>query len=244
MFVNTASTNSNKPIKSLYGLSLLGMGLLLLSACTTTQKAPLKEEGLACGFLGNNVCGKLTPGGEKEASLRYFNPDAKWTSYSKVLVAPVTFWGGESTKVSGEDQQMLVNYFQQQLTAELGKKLTVVDKPGPGVVKVDVAMLDAETATPGLRSVSMIIPQAHMISNLKYLATGTFPFVGAAQGAGKLSDSVTGQVLAAVVDRQIGGGSFTTGFQWQWGDAENAITDWSKRLAEKLSDWTSGKSKP
>ena len=84
-------------------------------------------------------------------------------------------------------------------------------------------MVDAEAATPGLRSVSMIIPQAHLLSNLRYLATGTFPFVGAAQGAGKISDALTGEVLAAAVDRRIGGGSLKAGFQWQWGDAENAI---------------------
>jgi hypothetical protein len=42
------------------------------------------------------------------------------------------------------------------------------------------------------------------------------------------------------VDKRIGGGSFTTGFQWQWGDAENAINHWAELLATKLSGWTSG----
>jgi hypothetical protein len=227
-------------INTLIALPLLG---LALTACTTTEKADVTKQGIACGFLGN-VCNQLTPGGDGQAGLRYVNPAAKWTSYSKIMVDPVTFWGAPSSSVSGSDQQMLVNYFHQQLVAELGKKFEIVDKPGPGVMKVDVAMLDAEAATPGLRSVSMIIPQAHMLSNLKYLATGTFPFVGQAQGAGKLTDAQTGQVLAAMVDRQIGGGSIEAGFQWQWGDAENAITSWSQRLAEKLSSWTSGQATP
>jgi hypothetical protein len=224
-------------------LPLSGLCILLLSACTTTEKAPVTREGLACGFLGS-ACNKLTPGGKDQPGLRYVNPTAKWTQYSKIMIDPVSFWGGESTQVSGADQQMLVNYFHQQLRAELGKKFELVDRPGPGVMKLDVAMLDAESATPGLRSVSMIIPQAHMLSNLKYLATGTFPFVGTAQGAAKITDSQTGEVLAAAVDRQIGGGSIKAGFQWQWGDAENAITDWSERLAEKLSSWTSGAATP
>ena len=42
------------------------------------------------------------------------------------------------------------------------------------------------------------------------------------------------------VDKRIGGGSFTTGFQWQWGDAENAINHWAELLTTKLSGWTSG----
>lgn len=236
-------THAPNGTRSRAAAPLLVLGLLALSACSTVQQAKLKEDGLACGFLGS-VCTKLTPGGKDQASLRYINPTAKWTQYNKIMVAPVSLWGGDITKVSGSDQQMLVDFFHQQLVQELGKKLQVVDKPGPGVLKLDVALSDAEAATPGLRSVSMIIPQAHMISNLKYLATGSFPFVGGAQGGAKLSDAQSGEVLGAWVDRQIGGGNFTTGFQWQWGDAENAITEWSKKMAEKLSAWTSGTATP
>lgn len=223
--------------------SVLAICLLALSACTATQKAAVRETSVECSFLGS-VCNRLTPGGKKQAGLRYINPAAKWTQYSKIMVSSVTFWGGDRTRMSGSDEQMLVNYFHQQLVAELGKKFEIVDKPGPGVLKLDVALMDAEAATPGLRSVSMLVPQAHMLSNLKYLATGTFPFVGAAQGAAKLTDSQTGQVLGAWVDRQIGGGSVRTAFQWQWGDAENAITEWSRMAAEKLSSWTTGAATP
>jgi hypothetical protein len=219
---------------------LLGLGLLLLSACTTTQKGQVTHSS---GFLGADSA-KLVAGNDKQAGLRYINPQAQWTQYKKVMVAPVTFWGSDATKVSATDQQTLVNYFQQQLKEQISKKFTIVDQPGPGVLKVAVALTDAEAATPGLRTVSMVIPQAHMISNLKYLATGTFPFVGAAQAEGKISDAVTGETLAAAVDKQLGGGSFTTGFQWQWGDAENAINEWSKKLAENLASWTSGAAKP
>ena len=111
-------------------------------------------------------------------------------------------------------------------------------------MKIDVALTDAETATPGLRSISIIVPQAHMLANLKYLATGSMPFVGAAQGEVKITDSVSGQVLAMAVDKQIGGGSIKAGFQWQWGDAENAITHWAELLTTRLSAFTSGTAAP
>ena len=48
---------------------------------------------------------------------------------------------------------------------------------------------------------------------LEHLATGTFPFVDTAQGATKITDSQTGQVLAAGVDRQRDGASIDAGFQ-------------------------------
>lgn len=232
------STGSRGPL-----FPVLAACLLSVTGCATTEKAELKPGGLNCAFLGSD-CSKLSPGPKDGAALRYNNPQADWTKYNKVLVSPVTFWGGDTTQVSAADQQELVNYFNQKLKEKIGEKMPLADRPGPGVLKLDVAMTDAETATPVLRSISMIVPQAHMLSNLKYLATDTFPFVGGAQGEAKITDSVTGQTLALVVDRRIGGGNVSTGFQWQWGDAQNAIDAWCERAANKLSAWTSGTEKP
>jgi hypothetical protein len=229
-----------------FSVPLLGLGAVLLVGCSATQKVAVNQANVNCGFLGSD-CAKLTPIGkddDKTAGLRYVNPAAQWTQYKKVIIDPVTFWGGDTTKVSAADQQSLVNYFSQELNEQLAKKFEVVTQPGPGILKLSVAITDADAATPGLRSVSMIIPQAHMISNLKYLATGTFPFVGAAQAQAKITDAVTGETLALAVDRRIGGGSFAAGFQWQWGDAENAINKWSEMTADRLSSWTSGQAKP
>jgi hypothetical protein len=213
--------------------------VLLLTACSTVQKAPIKQADVNCGLIGK-YCGMLTPGSDNQAALRYVNPAAKWGQYNKVIIAPVTYWGSEEAKIPQSDQQTLVNYFQQTLKEQLGKKFQVVNEPGPGVMTLTVALTDAETATPVMRSISMIIPQAHLLSNISYLATGTFPFVGGAQVEGKVTDAVTGQVLGAFVDKRLGGGSMATGFQWQWGDVENAMNFWSETAANKLYSWTSG----
>ena len=237
--MNIKLNNSAYRTKAWTGLPLLGLCLLLLSACSTTQKVAVNQADLNCAFLAND-CALLTVGGKDQVGLRYLNPAAQWTQYNKIMIDPVTFWGGASTQISASDQQMLVNYFSQQLNKELGQKFQIVTQPGPGVMKLDVALVDAEAATPVMRSISMIVPQAHMLANLKYLATGTFPFVGGAQAEAKITDSVSGQILALAVDRRIGGGSFTTGFQWQWGDAENAVNHWAELTANRLSAWTSG----
>jgi hypothetical protein len=95
--------------------------------------------------------------------------------------------------------------------------------------------------TKALLGVSLLALTAwHMLSNLKYLVTGTFSFVGAAQAESKVTDAMTGQVLALAADKRIGGGSMAAGFQWKWGDAENAITHWAELAATRLSTWTSG----
>jgi hypothetical protein len=102
---------------------------------------------------------------------------------------------------------MLVNFFQQALRDELSKKFEVVDQAGPGVMRLQVAITDVSAATPGIRTISLVIPQARTLNTLKYAATGSYAFVGGAQVEGKLTDAVTGQVLAEAVDKRIGGGS-------------------------------------
>jgi Protein of unknown function (DUF3313) len=237
--MNIKLNNSECQTRAWAGFPLLALCLLLLSACSTTQKVAVNQADMNCAFLAND-CSLLTVGGKDQTGMRYLNPAAQWTGYNKIMIDPVTFWGGVTTPVSASDQQMLVNYFSQQLNKELGQKFQIVNQPGPGVMKLDFAIVDAEAATPVLRTISMLVPQAHMLANLKYLATGTFPFVGAAQAEAKITDSVSGQVLGLFVDKRIGGGSFTTGFQWQWGDAENAVSHWAELAANRLSSWTSG----
>ena len=244
--MNEKTLNTSRHFPVWFSLPLLGLSALLITGCSTTQKVAVKQTDINCSFLGSD-CAKLTPMGkddDKTAGMRYINPAAQWTQYNKIIIDPVTFWGGDTTKVSAADQQSLVNYFSQQLNVQLAKKFEVVTKPGPGVMKLSVALTDADAATPGLRSVSMIIPQARAVSSLKYLATGSFPFVGSAQAQAKITDSVTGETLGLAVDRRIGGGSMAAGFQWQWGDAENAINKWSEMVAERLYSWTSGQAKP
>jgi hypothetical protein len=228
--------------KITYALFVL-LTITVLAGCAATQKVEIKQGELNCGLLGPD-CSRLTPGSKDQLGLRYINPAAQWTTYSKIMIEPVTFWAGDATKVKPADQQMLVNYFNEQLNKQLAQKFQVVQEPGPGVMKLQVAMTDASGATPFLRSVSMIIPQAHVLSSLKYLATNTFPFVGGAQAEAKVTDSVSGEVLGEFVDREIGGGAFKTGFQWKWGDAENAINKWCEMAAARLSSWTSGAATP
>src|SRR5437773_3785863 len=89
----------------------------------------------------------------------------------------------------------------------------------------------------------MAIPQARLLSTIKRGATGSYPFGGGAQAEFKLTDSTTSALLAAGVDRRIGGGSISTAAQWQWGDAENAMTAWARLAAQRLSSWAKGTAK-
>jgi hypothetical protein len=64
--------------------------------------------------------------------------------------------------------------------------------------------------------------------------TGTYPFVGSAQGEAKLTDSVSGQLLEAWADKRMGRASLKNVDVFWWGDAENAIDYWANGLDQGL----------
>lgn len=188
------------------------------------------------GFLGSDYALLKPPaeGSGQKAMLVYTDMSANFTSYSKIIIAPVTFWAADDSKVSAADQQTLCNYAYNTFSTEFAKNFTIVDQPGPGVARLSIALTDATTAVPGLRSISVVVPQARVLSAIKMAGTGTYAFVGSAQGEAKLTDSVSGRLLAAWADKRVGGTSITNIDVFQWGDAENAINYWAKGLDERL----------
>jgi hypothetical protein len=224
-------------------VGLAAVMVLLVTGCSTTQRVAVTDEPRICAFLGE-VCHELQPGARGEVGLRWVDPTSDPTQYNKVIVEVVGFFGTDASKVPPAEQERLTALFQQALTEALVTKYQVVDQPTPGTVQVQVAILDAKAATPGLRSISMVIPQARLLGTGYYAVSGKYPFVGGGQAAFKATDAVTGQVLGAGVDRRVGGGSIESAAQWQWGDAANAIKAWAQLLADGMYAYTSGARKP
>lgn len=164
----------------------------------------------------------------------YVNSSAQWSVYNKILLQPVEFWDDASTTVSASDQQMLGEYFYNQLKEDLSKNFTLVDQPGPGVLVLRVAIVNATTATPGLRTVSVIVPQARVLNGIQSLATGSYAFVGSAEAEMKATDASTGQFLAGAIDKRAGGMAISQAAQWQWGDAKSAMDYWAQRITVRL----------
>ncbi len=226
-------------------LALATVMLLVGAGCTTTVRRTVEQSPAICGFLGADVCDQLKPGERQEAAgLRYVNPKGTFTQYDKVMIVVVGFFGSDTTKVQTKDEQRLTNFFYKSLHEALAKRYQVVDEAAPGVMKVEVALLDAEAATPGARSVTMVVPQLRVLSIGYAAVAGRYPFSGGGAATGKISDSITEEVLGASVDRRAGGGSITTAAQWQWADAENAIKLWASEIADAMYAYTSGQKKP
>lgn len=220
---------------------MIGFVFLFISACAATQKVDLQAPEGPCVFLGPD-CARLKPSGKESGiGLLYINPAAKWTTYQKVMVDPITFWGDAKQNVSAEDAQELVNYFSTKLNTELAKHYSIVPKPEKGVLRVTLAITRADSSTPGMRNASVLIPQLKGLSTVSYALTGSYPFAGSAQAEGRLTDASSGETLWVGIDREIGAGSISNGVQGQWGDVKNAIDYWCETYVSRLYEFTSGK---
>ncbi len=218
-------------------------GALLASGCpTTVQSRPEAAKSVEAGgplpsavtgFLGPDAS-KLAPGPEGGAALAWINPNAQWSTYTKIQLLPVEFWAAADSTVSTADQATLTEYFYNQLQTNLSKSFTLVDQPGPGVMTLHVALMDSTTATPVLRSISVIVPQARVLNLAQSLATGSYAFVGSAEAEMKATDSVTGAMLAEAVDQRAGGMGIKGAASFQWGDAQNAMDYWAQKIPNRI----------
>ncbi len=226
-------------------LTVFGAVLFLVgfaSGCAQTvaskpEMAKQVESGQASpavsGFFGPDAS-LLQPGKEGQAAMVYINPNTQWSKYNKILLEPVQFWDSANSKVSPSDQQMLTAYFYNKLKEDLQKHFTLVDQGGPDVLELQVAMVNASGATPGLRSASVVIPQLRILNAAQSLATGSYAFVGSAEAEMKAIDTSTGELLAAAVDKRAGGIALSSAAQWKWGDAESAMNYWAEKVTNRL----------
>lgn len=219
-----------------------GLCAVMLTACATSEQAGGYGKAEPSGFLKDYS--KLhTAANETEATMVYFTPDkAKFKSYTKVLLEPVQVYRGEKSSAKDldkEDAEYLSQYLWSRTNEELSKDYTMVQEPGPGVMRIRVGITQAGKNIPVLDNVTAIHPGSILMSKGKKQLTGTEALVGSASVEGEATDSQTGELLAAAVDRR-GGGKYAWKSLKSWEDVEQAYTYWGKKARWRFCDMRGG----
>jgi Protein of unknown function (DUF3313) len=219
----------SKKLAAVGGLALA----LTLCACTPIKQARDVKQS---GFLGDYSM--LQEGKSGEALKIYIAPNYSQTckKYDKVIIEPVGLWSRENSDIAGlraADRQTLVNHLHGSLVSELGKHYQIVKTPQPGALLIKTAITEAEGSWVALDTVSSFVPQMLVMSKLKEVATGTGAFVGKASGEVDITDAVTGERVAAAVDRIVGAKS-AIGVTSKWDDVTRAFDFWAGRMAYRL----------
>jgi len=220
--------------------SLLAMiTCLLLTGCAADQQpTPEQIEVMRPRPALFADPANMKPGPEGSDLLYYQDLDAESSRYGSIIIEPVTLWCGDMTlDIAPEDQFVLSEYMYEVLKQHLGHDFTIVDRPGPGVMRLRIMVIDFSRAPTGMHTVSSMPPPPQLLEVVKQLSGGSYSFTGAAESEGEITDSMTGERLLAWVDRRIGGGSHKTPALWQWDDASAAIDYWAETLSARLAQW-------
>ena len=181
----------------------------------------------------------LAPGGPGQAVFVYRNPEAKWSSYRKVMLDPIAIWASPDSELAKAPQnyrQGAANYFYGILTNTMKKRCTLVNRPSPGTIRMKIALVDAVTPNTAVNTVATYAPYASTAYSLASLAfsKGVGYFAGSATAEGFVVDATTGTLLWEAVDKRGGTTALIADTADNWRDVRHVFEAWSQQLTAKL----------
>jgi hypothetical protein len=196
----------------------------LLVGCTSSMQARKVDVGQAV-LVDPSI---LEKGKDGEALYRYVKPNVDWKKYTGVIIEPVIVYQEAAMDAeTRENFQTLANNAFVFLNKELGKVATVVTVPGPGTLRLQFAIVSAEKSGAVSNFMTTIVPVGMVLSAGKYAATGKPIGVGEITGEMRITDASTGELLAAALDKRVGGKQLRGVFT-RWQDADSALQYWAE----------------
>ena len=217
--------------------------VVLIIGCAPTKQARSVD---TTGFLGN-LYGEMRKGEEGEALLVYRNPKIASIprgTYKKMMLDHVQVWGPPTRDPDRQrDAQRAADLLYALAHQSLQKDYELVTEPGPGTLRVQAAITNADPTNVILRAVSTIPAPMNVLavaSLLKNAGTGKPLFVGEVSLEAKISDAQTGDILAASVDRRVGKKRLDADSFDSWDDINKALEYWAElaryRLCQQRGD--------
>jgi Protein of unknown function (DUF3313) len=165
----------------------------LLGACASGPSDPNAAQG--SGFLRDYSNLAETRDTQGKSIRAWANPKFTPANYNAILFDPVVFYPEPkpSEQVSAETLHQLLTYTNETLKRSLSQRFRVVDRPGPGVVRIRSAFSSVAAQGEGLKPYQYV-PMAFVASMAIRTATGA-PQRAFIVLEVEATDSVTGELL-------------------------------------------------
>lgn len=242
------------------GFSLLRLALLtlFLAACSTSpdlsEQAP--PPAAYAGFLAHPD--RLQPVPSESGAYRWIDSDAKLAQYNQILLERIQVQlasDAEYKAIDPTELKMLTDYFHQAIVKALGDTYSVVNRVGPGVLRVKITIVDLVPTKPEMSVVALVVPYATVADVTSGAAAGgpagSAPYLGRTGIAVQFIDSQTSRVIAEYADTQVGrkyvvdtakgvGNAITIGFSdyakaySTWAYAQQAFDGWAQQFRVRL----------
>ena len=169
----------------------------------------------------------------------YINEKAEFKSYNKIVLDYVVFFVKEDAEYKGlqiDEMQQLSEAFHKSIIKELSDKYQFVSEPGPGVMRIRLALTNVQPIKPTLNFLTSVVPVGVAINVVKVGATGTSIGVGKTSMEAEIFDTQSKMRLAAAIDEDVG--SKYTGYKGdsKWAHAEGTFETWAKDLRKFLDN--------
>ena len=158
---------------------------------------------------------------------RYTKKGVDFGKYNQVMMDEVVFYFKHDTEYHGIKPSEITDLAEDFHTAfieEMGDMLT--GKPGPGVVRMRLAVTGIEPSNPVTSGLTTVVPVGLAVSLVRKGATGSYTGVGSASMEVEFLDSMTNERIAAGIDTAPGG-KLDIG---KLSPAKAAFKFWAKRL--------------
>ena len=211
-------------------LGMVLIGTLFLGACAAGGMKTVEQSGFLRDYS------QMKPGGEDRAAQTYVKPGVNFKPYTKLMFERVVVALNSSAvgrEIDPEVLKEMTDYYQNALQEAVKDGYQIVDKPGPDVLWVRVAITDVAPSNPTANTMSSIVPVGIAVSAVTKATTDANLGTGEAATEIEVLDSVTKERLAAAVDRRQGG---KAAFRGKWEDTKQAFDFWAKRFRVRLDE--------
>ena len=263
----TTATASGKRIAS---FCLIAGAITLAAGCQTYDAALGSGTGVTVtdaarltrsGFLSDYA--RLKPVAALNGIECWRDPRLDAKRFDKVLVSRIVVTlaapkrEGEQKTIDPSDLKTLTDYFHDSLVKALKPQMQVVDKAGPGVVVIRIALTDLVPTTVTDSLAGTLIPYAFVAEAGSGVATGrpagSTPYMGETGMEMQFRDGGNGQIIAECRDTRIGrkyaadvdasavgaaqtwANGYMSSFQ-QWSYAKEAFDTWSLLVAQRFAE--------
>lgn len=248
----------NSPLSTFTRCIAIIFALAVLNGCAATGTSGSGSTAKQNRSLSKPELLVPVQGGDGARFWRTENVD--WKLYDKVFFDRIqVFVKDESTDkgIDPTDLKMLIDYFYEALVKEIKPTAQIVDKTGPGVLVVQIAITDLMPTNYKLSAVGTLTPYAFVAEAASGPASGrpagSTPYLGECGIEAKFVDGSSGQIVAEYTDTRIGkkydvdtskgvveaGGKWVNGYLdsfTSWSYAKRAFDQWAELLKIRFNE--------
>jgi len=167
----------------------------------------------------------------------YTNEKVDVSPYNKIMLDDLVFFISKDADYKGFEANELAELgeaFQKAMIMNLSGVYEFTDTPGPGVMRLRMAVTNLVPSNSVTGTVTTIIPVGLALSHVKKAVTGSHIGMGEVAIESELLDSQTNEILAAVIDSKTGKKYKIGKSTSKWGHAIDIFNTYGQTVRMRL----------